>query len=84
MGELRTYCFALAKVYIATLLQLSALFSMRQKDIEVSNRWTKRGLFTQQNYDFKIDRKIGLDLDPTNQINGAGDIDKRGKIRARF
>ena len=47
MGELRTYCFGLARVYIATLLQLSALFSMREKDIEVSNRWTKRGLFTQ-------------------------------------
>jgi hypothetical protein len=47
MGELRTYCFGLARVYIATLLQLSALFSMREIDTEVINRWTKRGLFTQ-------------------------------------
>jgi hypothetical protein len=44
-AELRNYCFGLARIYIAVLLQLRALSSMRKMDIEISNRWTKRGLF---------------------------------------
>jgi hypothetical protein len=84
LGELRTYCFGLARIYIATLLQLRALSSMRQNDIEISNRWTKRGLFISEDHDAKTDRRIGLDLDDTDQPRGVGDVDARGRLRARF
>jgi hypothetical protein len=57
---------------------------MRQKDIEISNRWTKRGLFAPEEHNTKTDRRIGLDLDEVNQPRGLGDVDSRGKIRARF
>jgi hypothetical protein len=83
-AELRTYCFGLARIYIATLLQLRALSSMRQIDIFISNRWTKRGLFVPEEYSAKADRRIGLDLDDINQPRGVGDVDGRGKLRARF
>ena len=84
LGELRTYCFGLARIYIATLLQLRALSSMRQSDIEISNRWTKRGLYVPENYKLKTDRKIGLDLNDINAPRGVGELDARGHIRARF
>lgn len=57
---------------------------MRQKDIEISNRWTRRGLFQPEDHDAKTDRRIGLDLDEINQPRGVGDVDGRGKLRARF
>jgi len=44
-SELRTICFGLARIYISALLQLRALKSMRHIDIEISNRWAKRGLY---------------------------------------
>lgn len=74
----------MARIYIATLLQLRALSSMRQIDIEISNRWTKRGLFVPEEHDAKADRRIGLDLDDLNQPRGVGEVDPRGRIRARF
>jgi len=57
---------------------------MRQIDIEISDRWTRRGLFTQEDHFARSDRKIGLDLDETNQPRGLGEVDQRGKLRARF
>ena len=57
---------------------------MRHFDIEVSNRWAKRGLFQPENYHPKDDRQLGLDLDPTNQPQGVGTFDHRGKIRPLF
>ena len=80
---MRTYCFGLARIYTATLLQLRALTSMRQIDIEISNRWTKRGLFVPEEHNAKADKRIGLDLDDLNQPRGVGDVDSRGKLRAQ-
>jgi hypothetical protein len=57
---------------------------MRQVDVEISNRWTKRGLFIAEGYDGRADRKIGLDLSDTNEAQGRGEVDRRGKMRARF
>jgi hypothetical protein len=39
---------------------------MRQVDIEISNRWAKRGLYTAERYKLKDDRTIGLDLNDIN------------------
>jgi len=66
LAELRTYCFGLARIYISTNLQLRALASMRQVDIEISNRWTKRGLYIPEKFRAHSDRKIGLDLNDIN------------------
>lgn len=71
-AELRTLCFGLSRVYISALLQLKALSSMRHIDIEISNRWAKRGLYLPENYDPKDDRQLGIDLDPINQTRGVG------------
>lgn len=83
-SELRTICFGLARVYISALLQLRALSTMRHLDIEVSNRWAKRGLYQPEKYSQKDDRQLGLDLDPTNQPRGVGNIDTRGMPRPLF
>jgi len=39
---------------------------MRQVDIEISNRWTKRGLYIPEKFRAHSDRKIGLDLNDIN------------------
>lgn len=57
---------------------------MRHLDIEVSNRWAKRGLYLPENYDSKDDRQLGLDLDAANQPRGAGNVDQRGLPRPLF
>ena len=44
-AELRSYCFGIARLYIAALLQLQAAALMSQTDIEVSMRWAHRGLY---------------------------------------
>ena len=57
---------------------------MRHFDIEVSNRWAKRGLYQSENYDSKDDKQIGLDLNPVKQPRGTGDLDERGMPRPLF
>lgn len=84
LAELRTYVFGLAKIYISTLLQLRALASMRQVDIEISNRWAKRGLYVAEKFKGQDDRKIGLDLNDLNEPQGVGETDSRKKLRPRF
>jgi hypothetical protein len=83
-AELRNICFGLARVYISALLQLRALSTMRNIDIEVSNRWAKRGLYQPENYSLQDDRQLGLDLDPINQPQGVGQADRRGVPRPFF
>lgn len=57
---------------------------MRHFDIEVSNRWAKRGLFQPENYDHNDDRQLGLDLNPIKEPRGVGNVDQRGLPRPRF
>lgn len=57
---------------------------MRHIDIEVSNRWAKRGLYIPEKYNGKDDRQLGLDLDAINQPRGVGERDGRGVIRPHF
>ena len=83
-GELRTICFGLAKIYISALLQLKALATMRDIDIEISNRWAKRGLYQPENYEARNDRQLGLDLDAIKNPQGVGEVDRRGVMRPFF
>jgi hypothetical protein len=39
---------------------------MRQVDIEISNRWAKRGLYVPEKFKAKDDKRIGLDLNDIN------------------
>lgn len=66
LSELRAICLGLSRVYISSLLQLRALTTMRHIDIEISNRWAKRGLYIPENYSREDDRHLGLDLDAAN------------------
>lgn len=57
---------------------------MRHLDLEVSNRWAKRGLFQAENYSQKDDRQLGLDLNAINEPRGVGNVDFRGVPRPLF
>jgi hypothetical protein len=57
---------------------------MRHIDIEISNRWAKRGLYVPEHYDHRDDRQLGLDLDAANQPRGVGNVDRRGLPRPLF
>lgn len=55
MSELRSYCFGLTRLFIAVELMNHMLLTLRQKDIEVLERWISFGIYRRENYSKKMD-----------------------------
>ena len=84
LGELRSYCFGIARLYIASLLQMQAAASMSDADIEASTRWTHRGLYRPEKFDTKLDRKLAMDVDELGQPRGVGNMAANRVPRSLF
>lgn len=84
MGELRTYCFGLARLFIACELLGHFFTTLRQKDLEVVERWIDNGIFKKEEYDARIDKELALSLDERGKPACEGDMDSRGKIRSKL
>ena len=55
MSELRNYCFGLTRLFIAVELMNHMLISLREKDIEILERWVSLGLYSREKYSQKMD-----------------------------
>lgn len=55
-AELRTYCFALSRIFITLSLVEHYLMTFSSKDFEVVRRWVNEGLYTKEKFDGKFDR----------------------------
>lgn len=84
LSELRTYCFGLTRLFIATELLSHMFTTLRDKDIEVLERWLDLGIYTREGYSNSSDKKIGMDLNDRGISSSTGDIDSRGKPRSRL
>lgn len=58
--------------------------SLREKDIEVVERWVALGIYNREGYSAGSDKKLGMDLNDKGLSSSVGDIDSRGKPRSRL
>ena len=83
--NLRNISFGIARITIASLCLDISIKSGRKTDAEVFNRWVNLSeLYEKGGKDITLRKKLALDQDMNNKARGVGDVDAKGKIRAKI
>lgn len=87
---MREFAVSMAKSYIASLLVEWAIHTKDLLDLEVASRFIKGGIYLVPEGDnmddmWLLNKTLGMDVDPQNgKARGVGDVDSRGKFRAKY
>lgn len=59
------------------------LTTLRDRDIDIVERWVEKGLFVEEGFDGKMDWEIGMGV-VDGKGTGVGDVDGRGVARSKL